>query len=226
MNRGINSAIKLLAIAAALGVASGASAQSKGEWLGKVGVNKINPKVDSGEITAPAKPGIKADVGSDTKPIFSIGYMLTDNVSAELMLGVPYEHDLYGAGTIEGTGKLGSAEALPPTLFLQYRMFQPNATVRPYIGLGYTYAYFQKETGSAQLTAVLNTGGPGSTYSLDAKHAASLALGSTVKITDRIFADVNVVKTKLKTRAHFSTGQTLDVKLDPIAVSLSVGYRF
>lgn len=226
MTKRINTAVKLLAVAAALGAASGASAQSKGEWLGKVGVNRISPQVESGEITAPSKPGITADVGSDTKPIFSIGYMLTDNISTELMLGVPYKHDMYGDGTIKGTGKLGTAEALPPTLFVQYRMFQPSSVVRPYVGLGYTYAYFQKETGSAQLTAVLNTGGTPATYELDAKHAASFALGATAKITERIFADVNVVKTKLKTRAHFSTGQTLDIKLDPVAISLSVGYRF
>ena len=226
MTKRINSAVKLLAVVAALGAASSASAQSKGEWLFKVGVNRISPDVTSGDVTAPSKPGVKVEVGSDAKPIFTVGYMLTDNVSTELMLGVPYKHTLYGAGTIEGTGKLGTAEALPPTLFLQYRLFEPTAAVRPYVGIGYTYAYFQKETGSAQLTAILNTGGTPATYELDAKHAGSLALGMTVKLTERFFADMNVVKTKLKTTAHFSTGQTLDVKLDPVAVSLSVGYRF
>lgn len=218
--------IKLLAMAAALGAASGASAQSQGEWLGKIGVNRISPDVTSGDVTAPSKPGVKAEVGSDTKPIFSVGYMFTDHIGTELMLGVPYKHTLYGAGSIEGTGKLGTAEALPPTLFLQYRFCEPNATVRPYAGIGYTYAYFQKETGSAQLTAILNTGGSPVTYELDSKHAGSMVLGATAKLSERFYADVNVVKTKLKTRAHFSTGQTLDIKLDPVAVSLSVGYRF
>jgi outer membrane protein len=142
------------------------------------------------------------------------------------MLGAPYKHTLYGAGTIQGTGKLGTAEALPPTIFAQYRFFDPNATVRPYAGIGYTYAYFRKETGSAQLTAILNTGGAPVTYELDSKSAGSVVLGATAKLTERFYADVNVVKTKLKTRAHFSTGQTLDIKLDPLAVSLSVGYRF
>lgn len=226
INGAIGSAIKLLAVAAALGAASGAAAQSKGEWLGKVGINRISPDVKSGELTAPAKPGITADVGADTKPIFSIGYMLTDHVSTELMLGVPYKHEMYGDGSIEGTGKLGTAEALPPTLFLQYRLFEPTSAVRPYVGLGYTYAYFQKETGSAQLTAVLNTGGTPSTYSLDSKHALSMALGATAKITDRVYADLNVVKTRLKTTARFSSGQTLGIRLDPLAVSLSIGYRF
>ncbi|WP_155454682.1 OmpW/AlkL family protein [Massilia eburnea] len=226
MTKRINSAIKLLAVAAALGAASGASAQSQGEWLAKVGVNRISPDVTSGDVTAPSKPGVKAEVGSDTKPIFSVGYMFTDHIGTELMLGAPYKHTLYGAGTIQGTGKLGTAEALPPTIFAQYRFCEPNAIVRPYAGIGYTYAYFRKETGSAQLTAILNTGGAPVTYSLDSKSAGSVVLGATAKLSERFYADLNVVKTKLKTRAHFSTGQTLDIKLDPLAVSLSVGYRF
>jgi hypothetical protein len=56
--------------------------------------------VDSGDVSAPALPGTKTDVGSDTKPRFAIGYMLTDNISAELDLGLPYKHELYGAGAI------------------------------------------------------------------------------------------------------------------------------
>jgi len=226
MTKRINSAIKLLAVAAALGAASGASAQSQGEWLAKIGINRISPDVTSGDVTAPSKPGVKADVGADTKPILSVGYMFTDNISAELMLGAPYKHTLYGAGSIQGTGKLGTAEALPPTAFLQYRFFQPSATVRPYAGIGYSYAYFRKETGSAELTAVLNTGGAPVTYELDAKHAGSIVIGATAKLSELYFADVNVVKTKLKTTAHFSTGQTLDIKLDPLAISVSVGRRF
>jgi len=218
--------IKLVAIAAAMGAASGASAQSKGDWLGKVGVNKITPHVVSGNVSAPALPETKADVGPDTKPIFSGGYMLTDNISTELVLGVPYKHELYGAGSIEGTGKLGTAEALPPTWFLQYRMFEANAMVRPYAGLGFTYAYFQKETGSGQLTAVLNTGGPASTFSMKSKAAVSFQLGATVKVAERWFIDMAAVKTKLKTQATFSTGQTQDIKLDPLAISLSLGYRY
>lgn len=226
MTKRINSAIKLLAVAAALGAASGASAQSQGEWLAKIGINRISPDVTSGDVTAPSKPGVKADVGADTKPILSIGYMFTDNISAELMLGAPYKHTLYGAGSIQGTGKLGTAEALPPTAFLQYRFLQPSATVRPYAGIGYSYAYFRKETGSAELTSVLNTGGAPVTYELDAKHAGSIVIGATAKLSELYFADVNVVKTKLKTTAHFSTGQTLDIKLDPLAISVSVGRRF
>ncbi|MES2160526.1 MAG: OmpW family outer membrane protein [Pseudomonadota bacterium] len=219
--------VKLLALAAALTVASAASAQqTKGTWLGTLGINKITPKVDSGDVSAPALPGTKADVGSDTKPRFAIAYMLTDNIAAELDLGLPYKHDLIGSGSIQGTGKLGTSEVLPPTAFIQYRFLPANSMFRPYVGLGITYAMFQKETGSGQLTALLNTGGPGTTFKLDDKWAMSYQIGGTVKINEKWFVDATVIKTKLKTMVHFSTGQTQDVRLDPLAVSVSVGYNF
>ena len=219
--------VKLLALAAALTVASAASAQqTAGTWLGTLGINKITPKVDSGDVSAPALPGTKADVGTDTKPRFAIAYMVTDNISAELDLGLPYKHDLVGAGAIQGTGKLGTSEVLPPTAFVQYRFLPANSMFRPYVGLGITYAMFQKETGSGQLTALLNTGGPGTTFKLDDKWAMSYQIGGTVKINEKWFIDATVIKTKLKTMVHFSTGQTQDVRLDPLAVSVSVGYNF
>ena len=152
--------------------------------------------------------------------------MLTDNVSAEIDLGLPYKHDLYGAGTIDGTGKLATAEVLPPTAFIQYRFLPANSVFRPYVGLGITYAMFQKERGSGQLTAVLNTGGPGATFELDDKWAASYQIGGTVKINEKWFLDASVIKTKLKTKAHYSTGQVQDVRLDPLAVNVSIGYAF
>lgn len=213
-------------LAAALTLASSASAQSAGTWMGKIGFNKITPKVDSGDVSAPALPHTKADVGTDTQPIFSISHMLNDNISFELDLGLPYKHDLFGAGAIRGTGKLGSAEALPPTVFIQYRFFAPAATVRPYAGLGLSYVHFQKETGSSQLTAVLNTGGPATTFSLDNKFAASLQLGATVALNARWFADAAVIKTLLKTKIAYSTGQTQDITLDPLAVNIGIGYKF
>lgn len=226
MNKRINRAAQLLALAAALGAASSASAQSAGDWIVKVGVNRITPKVDSGNVTAPALPESKTEVGSDTKPIFNITRMLTDNISAELDLGVPYKHDFEAAGSIAGSGKLGTAEVLPPTALIQYRFFEPSARFRPYVGLGLTYAYFRKERGSAQLTALLNTGGPGTTFSMKSKFAASFQIGASLRINERWGADIGIIKTKLKTRADFSTGQSLEARLDPLAVSVGVTYKF
>jgi len=218
--------IKLLALACALGAATGAAAQGKGDWTVKAGVNKITPKVESGDVSAPALPGTKADVGPDTKPILNIAYFITDNIAAELDLGAPYRHKLYGAGSIEGTGQLGTSDVLPPTLFAQYRFFRKDAVFRPYVGLGVTYAYFRRERGSAQLTSVLNTGGPASTFSLEAKWAASAQIGASFRLNERWAIDGGVIKTKLKTTATYSTGQTQEMKLDPVAINLGVTFTF
>jgi outer membrane protein len=221
-----NQAVKMLALAAAMAVASSASAQSAGQWTAKLGLNKITPKVESGDVSAPALPGSKVDVGSDTQPVLVFNYGLTDNISVEAALGTPYKHELYGAGAIQGTGKLGSVEALPPTVFIQYRFFQPKTTVRPYVGLGLTYAYFMKAKGSGQLTALTNTGGEATTFKNDNKVTGTLQAGVVYNINERWFADLAVTKTFLKTTAHFSTGQTQEITLDPQAVSFGIGYKF
>jgi outer membrane protein len=226
MNHNVNTAVRLLALAAALTAATGAAAQGKGDWTVKVGVNKITPKVESGDVSAPALPGTKADVGPDTKPILNVAYFVTDNIVADLALGVPYRHKLFGAGSIEGTGQLGTADVLPPTLFAQYRFLPREAAFRPYAGLGITYAYFRRERGSAQLTSVLNTGGPASTFSLEAKWAVSAQLGANFRLNERWSVDAAVVKTKLKTTATYSTGQTQEMRLDPVAVNVGVVFKF
>ncbi|GGX92117.1 outer membrane beta-barrel protein [Massilia dura] len=213
-------------LAAALGAAPGAAAQAQGDWTVKIGVNKITPKVESGNVSAPALPNTKADVGTDTKPILNLGYFVTDNIVAELDLGAPYRHKLFGADAIAGTGQLGTVDVLPPTLFAQYRFFRPDAVFRPYVGMGVTYAYFRRERGSAQLTSVLNTGGPASTFSLEAKWAASAQLGASFRLNERWSVDGGVIKTRLRTTATYSTGQTQAMKLDPVAINLGLTFRF
>jgi outer membrane protein len=223
----LNSVVKMLVAAAAVAAASGAAAQSAGQWTVAVGANKITPKVDSGDISAPALPGSKGDVSSDTQPVLVIDYGLTDNISVETALGTPYKHKIYGAGAISGVGQLGTVQALPPTIFLQYRFFQPSAMVRPFVGAGVSYAYFMKETGSGKMTALTNPGSPTpTTFSIDNKLTGSLQAGVAVNINERWFASAALIKTFLKTDVHFSTGQTQHMTLDPQAVMLAVGYKF
>ncbi|MES2050064.1 MAG: OmpW family outer membrane protein [Pseudomonadota bacterium] len=222
----INNTVKMLALAAAMTLASSASAQSAGQWTAKFGAKKITPKVESGDLSAPALPHTKADVGSDTQPVLVFDYGITDNITVEIPLGVPFKHTLYGAGAIAGTGKLGTSSVLPVTTLVQYRFFNPKAQVRPYLGAGATYAYFTKTTGSGQLTALLDTGGPAATFKVKNKLAATLQAGVSVAINERWFADVEVTKTFLKTTASFSTGQTQEIKFDPLGVGISVGYKF
>ncbi|MDN4037209.1 OmpW family protein [Massilia sp. YIM B02443] len=222
-----NSMIKVLGVAAALAFANGAAAQSAGQFTAKFGLNQLTPKVESGDITAPALPGTKADVGNDMQPVLIFAYGITDNISTEVALGTPYKHKIFGAGAIEGTGVLGTVEALPPTAFLQYRFFEPTATFRPFVGIGATYAYFMKERGSAKMTAITNPGsGVPTTFSIDNKFTYTAQVGVAMNLSEKWFADVTVNKTRLRTDVTFSTGQTQFMKLDPVAVVVAVGYKF
>jgi len=221
-----NSVAKTLVAAAALACAASASAQSAGQWTAKFGFNQLTPKVESGDISAPALPFTKADVKSDIQPVIIVAYGITDNISLEGALGTPYKHKIIGAGSIAGTGELGTVEALPPTLFAQYRFFAPTATFRPFVGIGATYAYFMKETGSGKLTALTNPGGPATTFDIDNKFTYTAQLGVAMNFNERWFADVTVNKSRLRTDVHFSTGQDQHMKLDPVALVLAVGYKF
>ena len=222
----LRSTVAVLGAVAAMVAASGASAQAAGQWTVKAGVGKITPKVESGDVSAPALPGSKAAIGPDTQPVFAVGYGVTDNLSVELDMGLPYKHEISGAGAIEGTGVLGTVKALPPTLFVYHRYFEPEARFRPYLGVGATYAYFADETGSGKLTALSDIGGPPTTFSIKNKLAGTLQIGLIVNINEKWFVDGNISKTWLKTRVTFSSGQTQEMTLNPQAVTLGLGYKF
>jgi len=221
---------KCIALAcAALGLfaSSTAHAQSTGSWLVRAGATKITPKVDSGDLSPPGLAGSKADVESDTEFSGGITYMLNDNVSIDVPLAMPFKHNLVGAGAIAGVGKIGEVHALPLTVLGQYRFLEASSQFRPYLGAGLTYAKFYKEKGTAALSAL--TGGTPSnptTLSVDSKLGVTIGVGASVTFNERWFADVQLLKTYLKTTTTLSTGQTLDIKLDPVTTSLAIGYRF
>jgi len=215
-----------LMAACAIAMAANASAQGAGQFTVKVGAGNMSPKGDSGDMSAPALPGSKVALGSGTAPVLIVGYSLTDNISAELDLGLPYKLKLNGAGALAGSGQLGTVELLRPSASIQYRFMPLASMMRPFVGLGVTYARFQKETGSGTLTALLNTGGPATTFAIGAKAAATLQAGVAVNVDPRWFADLTVTKSTLRTQIQYSTGQTHRMRLDPLAVIVAVGYKF
>jgi outer membrane protein len=216
----------LLAFTAiALGMQS-AHAQSAGSWLIRGGVTQISPDVTSGNLSAPSLPGTQADVKSATQVSGGITYMVTDHLAVDLPLALPFRHDLGGAGAIAGVGKIGDVKVLPITVFAQYRFLEAQSAFRPYAALGVTYANFFGERGTGTLTGLTNPGGTPTRLKIDDRWGLSSQLGVVGRINEQWFFDVSMAKTFLKTLNTLSTGQTLDIKLDPVTVSLGVGRRF
>lgn len=217
----------LIAAGVLIAAAGTASAQNLQGWSVFGGASNIGPKVSSGNLGAPSLPGTKIDIDDATQVSGGFSYDINDTLRVTFaVLALPFEHDIVGDGAIKGVGKIGSIKQLPPTVLLQYKFLDPKAQFRPYAGAGLSYAYFFDEEGSATLTALTNPGGPPTTLSAKSKIAPSLQLGGQFAINDKWFVDANVMKTWLKTTATLSTGQKIDTKLDPLSVSLWVGYRF
>ena len=220
-------AVVLVIAVAATGISPVVFAQSAGGLMVRGGVTKIAPDVSSGDLTAPSLAGTQADVRSDTRPAGGITWMWSDNVSVDLPLSVPFEHDIVGAGAIAGVGKIAEVRAYPVTLLAQYRFLGAGAALRPYVGLGPTYAKFYKARSAATLTAL--TGGSPSnptTISIESKWAPTAQFGLGWAMTSKWQLDANFTRTPLKTRATLSSGQTLDVRLDPWSYGLGIAYRF
>ena len=107
----------------------------------------------------------------------------------------------------------------------KYRFGAANAQFRPYLGAGVAYEMFFKERSAALLSAA--TGGTPSnptTVKFDDKFGVALQAGISANISSKWFVDANVIYSPLKTRGNLSTGQTINVKLNPTVLSFSVGY--
>jgi outer membrane protein len=206
--------------------AGAAQAQVAGDLLVKLGWNKIMPKVKSDDLTAPSLPGSKIDIKSASALFFTVTYMITDDISVEALGGLPYKHDIVGAGAVAGVGKIGSVHQVSPTVLLQYRFLAADAPFRPYVGAGPTFAKFYGTKGSAALTAVTNPGGPPTTIGGDTEWGGSVEVGGNYKIDKHWFIDAAVIKTFISTKATLSTGQSTSAKLNPIAINASIGYTF
>jgi len=222
----VRTAAWLAALGALFGTAP-AGAQSAGSVLLRAGVTHIKPNADSGDLSPPSLAGTKASARSDTQLGAGLTYMVTDHIAVDIPLATPFKHELDGDGAINGVGKIGEVKSLPITVMGQYRFFDANAPLRPYVGAGVTYAKFYKGQSTSALSGL--TGGTPSnptTISVESKFAATVEVGATYAVDEHWFVDATVAHTFLKTRATLSTGQTLDMKLDPDTFALAVGYKF
>jgi outer membrane protein len=204
-----------------------AHAQSAGSIQVTLGAMSIHPDLDSGNLSSPSQPGTKIDTSkSSTQPAAGINYMLTDNWSVQLPLATPFEFDIKGAGAIRGAGKIGSTKVLPFSLFGQYHFGESENSLRPFVGLGATYSYFYDTKATGTLTGLTNPGGKDTTMKIDSKWALTPQLGVDWRFSGNWFAQLVVDKSFLKTTSKLSTGQHIDITMDPWVFGAFVGYSF
>ena len=219
----LNLVLVALAAASSCGMAM---AQKAGSISASIGFTQISPTVNSGNLSAPSLPGTQVGVSSNSQLTGAFNYMLSDNLALHVPVGFGFKHDVTGAGAISGVGKLADTKALPITVIGQYRFMDANAAFRPYIGAGASYVKFYNTNGTGVLTAITNPGGPGTGVSFASKIAPTIQLGGIFNLNEKWYVEASYSKTFLSTKGTLSTGQTIDVKLDPSAYSFQVGYKY
>ena len=211
-----------------LGCWTSAYAQPVGSWLIQGGMTRIAPNVSSGSLGAPSPSGTTIDVGGDTKVTGQITYILNEQWSVAIPLGLGFRHKLYGNGSISGVGQIGTVDALPATVYGQYRFFEPSAQWRPYAMLGVSYVQFRNAQGSSALNGLNPANPPGGSTGLSVANTWALnpGLGLSVKLDDRWFVDVSWARSLLRTTSTLSTGQKIESTLNPDVFTIGVGLRY
>jgi outer membrane protein len=226
----MNNKLTFAAALAAVMFAGAANAQMMmmpSGWSVGFGVTQVTPNTSSGTLGAPSAPNTRIDIGSDTQPTIWVRGMFGEHFAVEVPIGTGFTHEVTGAGSIAGVGKIGTLKALPVTVLGQFHFMDSGARIRPYVSLGVTYAKLYGARGSATLNSLnpLNPAG-GTGLSSDSKWGAAAGGGVSLAINDKWYADVAYLRVFLKTTAHLSTGQAISAKLDPDVFRIGVGYRF
>lgn len=158
--------------------------------------------------------GLGLTVNNKTLPEVDFSYFLTPNVAAELILTVPQKHTIYSNGV-----EIGSLKHLPPTLSLQYH-FAPDATFRPYVGLGVNYTNFSSVKFAPAIVTALGPNVKRSSWGLAAQ------VGADIEIGKGTYLNIDLKKVQIETDVSSKGNKVGTFKVDPLLLGVGVGWRF
>lgn len=162
-----------------------------------------------GVLTNASSKTLGLDVKDTTDVALDITYFATPNIGLNLLATF-----LNTEVTAKGLGSIGSVDLLPPILTVQWH-FAPQATLRPYVGAGFNYNHFSRESGT--LSAIH--------AKIENKFGGVLQVGVDYMLTKNLSlnADLKYLQVKPNVRTDLGNDR-LDLKATIIGVGL--GYRF
>jgi outer membrane protein len=199
----VSSTIMLAALTAAT-IASNAYADDTGKWTWRAGAHVVQPRSDNHAVV---------NVDDASMMTFSGTYSWTPNWGIEVLAALPFTHDI----NLNGGGKVADTKHLPPTASLQYH-FNPNGSVRPYIGAGLNYTVFFSEDTAGALS--------GSKLTLDPSFGPAAQLGLDVALGSTWFINADARWFDIDTDATLDGASLGTVEIDPYAYGISLGRRF
>ena len=175
-------------------------------WMVRVRATNLN--WDNGQTAGLQSNDIKAK--NTTIPEFDISYFFTKNIAAELVLTYPQKVKVDMSGS-----NIGSVRALPPTLMAQYH-FTDFGPLRPYIGAGINYTRFTTRASLADSAASVENSSIG----------LAGQIGADYMLTKKWGINVDVKYIKMNTEVFISGADIGNLKLNPIATSVGITYKF
>lgn len=105
-------------------------------WLFKAGISQVRPASENGSLAGGAFQAVVSDEVNVTP---AIEYTFAPNLSAELLLAIPFKHDVELNGV-----KMATFKHLPPTVTLKYSGPEMSGFT-PYVGAGLNYTLVYDE---------------------------------------------------------------------------------
>jgi len=205
----MKSSLLAAALATAAFAVGPALAQSAGDWTLGLGLGYVMPKDDNGTLDG----GLDVSVGDNARPTITFEYFVADNLGIEVLGAWPFEHNI----TIDGLGKVGSTQHLPPTVSLQYH-FQATPTVSPFVGLGLNYTtFFETDTSGAL---------KGTDLDLKDSWGVAVHLGLDYAVSERSAVRADIRWIDIDTKAELNGTEIGTVKIDPLVFGVSYIWKF
>ena len=208
------------AVAAALAaglLAGTAQAYEAGNWLFRIGAYGVFPESDN-LTNVPGTAGGTLDVDDGYSLGFNFTYMVNPNIGIELLLALPFNHDIKLTGSpLPINGTVAETSHLPPTLSVQY-FFTPESGVRPYVGIGLNYTNFFDEDTKGALER--------DSLKLDDSWGVAGQLGVDIDVAPNWFVNADLRYISIESDAKLNGVGIGTVEINPWVVGLTVGTRF
>lgn len=214
----------------------------QGDWVVRLRATNLSPNessdlgkyVNKNVAAGVMSNGAELKLDNNTFPELDISYYWTKNIATELILALGSKHDVSVSkepGSVVPNQKLGSIDALPPTLTVQWH-FNPDETFDPYVGAGINATFMldrtltlnQSSVGALQGSKIKierDSFGPALQAGLDVNLKDGWLLNADVKY---VWLDTDV---KLRNPLAGNSWTKIDsLDINPWVISLGIGKRF
>jgi len=199
---------KMIVLAALAACGLGAVQAQESPWMVRFRATNL----DMANKTTGTVATLGVNANDKTIPEVDVTYFFNKNVAAELILTVPQKQTVYA-----GPDTLGTFKHLPPTLLAQYHFTDFNG-FKPYVGAGINYTKISS----------VNLALPDATkVTLDGHSwGGALQVGVDIPLDKNWSLNFDVKKIYIKTDVYAGGSNAGTLKLDPVAASVGIGYRF